>query len=170
LKILFDEISDRKIHYEFFQPEWLDISDLGLNSPVEVKIALRKVDEKTVKLTGSVRSTALFSCDRCLEEYPHSLKAEFTYSFKHGEDDLLDQEEVECDEEDCNTVYVKAPAIIVGDVLREQLVLAVPESRICRKNCQGLCSGCGTDLNRSYCVCSSENVSSPFAVLKKLKK
>ena len=62
--------------------------------------------------------------------------------------------------------------------LHEILVLATDFQVLCRKNCHGLCSGCGCDLNYEACRCSSRglcqghttqqkknNISSPFAVL-----
>ena len=59
----------------------------------------------------------------------------------------------------------------VGSLVREVVALAEPYQPVCREDCKGLCSVCGTNLNETNCRCAKEeNVkSSPFSVLKKLK-
>lgn len=170
MKVLFDEISDNKRSFLFEDPDWLDLSDLAVTMPVKTEITLHKKDERTVVMTGQLSSEALLNCDRCGKEFRQPLSTDFFYTFKSGEDDDLQQYEFECSDEDCYTVYLVAPAIDFAEVLREQMVLVVPQSRVCNENCKGLCTGCGGDLNTGSCECTGENVQSPFAVLKKLKK
>ena len=40
---------------------------------------------------------------------------------------------------------------MLEDVLREQVVLAVPVKVICRQDCKGLCPHCGKNLNLEQC-------------------
>ncbi len=170
MKILFDEISDSKKEYLFQEPDWLETADMDLVAPLEAAVTLRKVSEETVELAGTLTSAMESRCDRCGKEYRHPLKTKFYYIIKSGDHKDLLQKEIECSDEDCDTVHVNTREVDLRDVLNEQMVLAVPERRLCSENCNGLCTQCGTDLNTGECDCANNNVHSPFAVLKKLKK
>jgi uncharacterized protein len=41
--------------------------------------------------------------------------------------------------------------IDLDPIVREQVLLALPVSVLCREDCKGLCSVCGQDLNESDC-------------------
>ena len=41
--------------------------------------------------------------------------------------------------------------IDLDPVVREQVLLALPVSVVCRDDCKGLCSTCGQDLNEQDC-------------------
>jgi uncharacterized protein len=94
----------------------------------------------------------------------------FNYTFRLGEDSSLFQKDMECSDEDWDTVYIEEPAIDVKEVLVEQLILSVPEKLLCSEQCRGLCPQCGISLNSGKCSCAEDRSNSPFAVLKHLKK
>lgn len=61
------------------------------------------------------------------------------------------------DDPDAIDLYpLDEPAVDLGDVLREQVDLALPARALCREECRGLCAGCGTDLNVGDCTCSRD--------------
>jgi uncharacterized protein len=64
--------------------------------------------------------------------------------------------------------YYEGDRLDLGDVIREQLFLAAPLSRLCRPDCRGLCPTCGANRNQTACACPPvvEESLSPFAVLK----
>ena len=79
-------------------------------------------------------------------------------------------QELEVTAAELETIIVDRPVVELGELFRQQLLLAVPEKRLCREQCAGLCPECGIDLNEQQCECSIRLVDSPFAVLKGLKK
>jgi uncharacterized protein len=54
--------------------------------------------------------------------------------------------------------------------IRDHLVLALDDRYFCARDCRGLCSGCGCNLNFEDCQCAEKGIDSPFAALNKLKK
>ena len=44
--------------------------------------------------------------------------------------------------------YYQGDGILLEDVLREQVLLALPLKVTCREDCKGLCLHCGKNLNR----------------------
>jgi uncharacterized protein len=49
--------------------------------------------------------------------------------------------------------YYEGDGLLLEDVLREQVLLAVPLKAICREDCKGLCPHCGKNLNLAQCSC-----------------
>ncbi len=171
MKFAFGEISPGTTQYEIQDPKWCLVSELSCEGPINANFTLRRSEEdQAVYMAGQANVDVRFTCDRCGEEFLHQLKTEYYYIFKQGVDDHLHLIEVECSEVDCQTIHLKEPVIDVSEILREQILLSVPERRVCEDDCKGLCPTCGTDLNQSRCKCSKDIPDSPFAVLKQLKK
>jgi uncharacterized metal-binding protein YceD (DUF177 family) len=69
---------------------------------------------------------------------------------------------------DLDITYVAEDEIDLGDVVIEQLRLMIPFQPLCQKDCQGICTRCGADLNQGRCACSKIVKESPFSALAKL--
>ena len=55
--------------------------------------------------------------------------------------------------------------------VRDAILLALPIIQLCKKNCLGLCSECGQNLNESQCKCGDNAAIDPrFEKLKQLKE
>ncbi len=170
MKIAFGEITTGKTRYEVRDRDCCFIPEISVGKPLEADFSLQRRDDQTITLAGQICVGMTCICDRCGAYFDHDLKTDYYYIFKQGDDDSLLMQEVECNEEDCHTVYLKEPIIDVLEVLREQVLLAVPERKVCDEGCRGMCWQCGVDLNHETCHCLAENSDSPFAVLKQLKK
>jgi uncharacterized protein len=59
--------------------------------------------------------------------------------------------------------------IDMAEVVREQLLLAMPEQIFCREDCLGLCPKCGSNLNLIDCKCADDEIDPRWAALKNLK-
>ena len=53
--------------------------------------------------------------------------------------------------------------------VREQVLLQIPGSPLCREDCKGLCPKCGKDLNEGDCGCDRAVLDPRWAVLKGLQ-
>jgi len=62
-----------------------------------------------------------------------------------------------------------ADNIDVTNDVREFALLSVPMKNLCKDDCKGLCSKCGTDLNISKCTCSKEEIDPRWKPLMELK-
>ena len=54
---------------------------------------------------------------------------------------------------DLDITYISEDTINLEDVLTEQLQLQVPFQPLCNKDCKGMCTQCGADLNVGRCAC-----------------
>ncbi len=53
--------------------------------------------------------------------------------------------------------------------MREQILLSIPPSPVCREDCKGLCPSCGKDLNDGACGCDRTVVDPRWEALKGLQ-
>jgi uncharacterized protein len=53
-------------------------------------------------------------------------------------------------------------------LIREHMILAMPITPICKPDCKGLCSECGTDLNTDPCGHVPDKIDPRLAILKSL--
>jgi uncharacterized protein len=60
-------------------------------------------------------------------------------------------------------------AIDVDEIVKEQILLAVPSRVLCREDCKGICPACGIDRNTGECSCVTDNTDPRWAALKNLK-
>lgn len=152
-----------------------DFSWLPDDEPVRVlsssaQITLFRKSELAVQVDGKLTIETELACDRCGELFQRNIENQFTYVVKNEVDTSLQEQEHELLDEEINTVYLQESTIDISEMLREQFYLTIPESRMCKQDCMGLCLSCGAPLTSESCSCQPDMSGSPFAVLQKLKK
>ncbi|MEV8595586.1 YceD family protein [Streptomyces sp. NPDC052012] len=118
-------------------------------APVELELRLESVMEG-VLVTGTARATAEGECVRCLEPLELDLDADFQEMFSYPDADdrgRVIAEPAGDAEDDEDRLFVEDGLIDLETVLRDAVVLALPMQPVCREDCAGLCSECGTNLN-----------------------
>ncbi len=121
-------------------------------------------------LQGALTGRLVGQCSFCACDVPFSFREKFVYRLCVGREELSGEREVEPFSERVETLFLSAPEIDLDEILQEQIRLNLPMQLSCRQDCKGLCSGCGADLNNEQCCCDTKAASSPFAVLRRLKK
>ena len=138
-----------------------------------IKTALRAIRiGDMIEVKGEINTFVRLPCGRCLKEYETPLKSRFdlTYVLRipaAQEDE--DQEEVEISAEEMGLIYFEGEGINLQDGIQELVIMAFPIKALCKKNCKGLCSSCGNDLNQGNCGCDRQPPNGKFAALKNLK-
>jgi uncharacterized protein len=74
----------------------------------------------------------------------------------------------ELTEDDLAVSVFDGEAIEVDEIVKEQILLAVPTQMLCRPDCKGICPDCGVDKNTGECACDTKNVDPRWAALKNL--
>jgi uncharacterized protein len=59
--------------------------------------------------------------------------------------------------------------IELDDLVKEEILLAMPGHTLCREECKGLCANCGVDLNQNNCDCATKQIDSRWEKLKDLQ-
>ena len=145
----------------------LDDDEVGLAEPAEVSGRVRR-DGKEVELSGELHAKIKTACDRCLQPVNLSIGAEFKERFVPAVSWGAEQQH-ELQEEDLNLAVFDGEAIEVDDLVREEILLAVPAHVLCREDCKGLCPVCGTDRNQGGCQCEKKANDSRWQGLENLR-
>ena len=74
----------------------------------------------------------------------------------------------ELTEDEMSVSVFDGEAIDVDEIVKEQIVLAVPTRMLCREDCKGICPECGTDRNTGDCSCATNDIDPRWAALKNL--
>jgi uncharacterized protein len=116
---------------------------------------LEIVDGTTVHVSGQLAGRVTVECGRCLEHFAVAVdqKLDQFYLPRLASRPEDEEEEVELSDHDVVVGYYAEDRLDLGEVVREQLFLALPLKRLCREDCQGLCPTCGRNRNTESCAC-----------------
>lgn len=132
---------------------------------------LERGDDESVHVRGHLDARMQLDCGRCLEPFDMGVAQDLElFYLPHGRDAVPeDEDEVELSDRDMVVAYYRDHRLDLAEVVREQLLLAVPLKRVCRQDCQGLCPLCGVNRNSTPCGCKIEETQDPrLAPLRKL--
>jgi len=106
----------------------LDTPGLKFTAPLEVTATFQKQREMVLVEVGVIGQTEQV-CGRCLEQYAKSYGNRFPLDYS-----------------------VKGMLVLdITDDVRQEIMLSYPIRFLCREDCLGLCSQCGTNLNERSC-------------------
>ena len=74
----------------------------------------------------------------------------------------------ELTEEALSVSVFDGEVIDVDEIVKEQILLAVPTRMLCQPDCKGICPVCGIDKNTGECECETNEVDPRWAALKNL--
>ena len=108
-----------------------------------------------VMVQGDVTAPIVLRCYRCTTDLAETLTVPVRQLVAPAGDEdadyVLDGDEVDTE-----------------PIIRDEVLLAVPDLPKCRDDCAGLCPACGADLNTGACSGHDDESDSPFAELRDL--
>lgn len=118
------------------QPDMLKVDDGQVVFDSDISYMFNvAVSHELVVITGTLRTLATCVCSRCLCDFSQEIvNNKFEYIAK----------------------YVEGMCIDLTDAIREAIIIRLLVKPLCREDCKGLCSACGSDLNKGSCGCEKE--------------
>ena len=144
-----------------------DEHDLMLIEPVTVDGRIRRKGVE-VELRGNLRTKVTVACGRCLKCVQIPIEVDFTERFTAAVS-WKNEEQHELTEEDLDLSAFDGESIELDDLVKEEILLAMPGHVLCREDCKGLCPNCGVDFNAGSCDCSTKQIDSRWEKLKDLR-
>jgi len=144
--------SERRIEVE------VPAVDVGLDDARLVDDAVVRIDivcsslNDGIVVDGRVSTVHRGECRRCLRPVVERVESRVHELYQET---LTDPDAFPIDNDQIDLV----------SVVRETLLIDLPEAPLCRDECRGLCASCGTDLNDGACGCVQENVDPRWAAL-----
>lgn len=171
LNVPFSEISEHGVEYEITNSLWIPGDLVEHTGSAAVHIRLTKKNDNSIELSGKLQVGVALECDRCLKQYAFQVDSPMLLLLEvAGKNEHKQLYNIETGEVELETVSLDSPVVDLVELLRQQLLLSLPEKLLCREKCSGLCMQCGANLNDENCGCVKRDDSSPFAVLEALKK
>ena len=103
----------------------LNDSDIKCTSDLNIKAKIYRT-EAAVCIHAQVDGIFVLCCARCLKDFQRSYVREFDLDFN---------------------ITPKTDYLMIGEDIRQELVLNFSSRALCETDCQGLCADCGTNLN-----------------------
>lgn len=182
VRAMFISLEDLQAHpvdfREEFKPEVIDLGpDLRQMTPlhshgratlVEEHQGSKKVIED-IRVQGNFATRIDINCARCLDPVTRDLNKDFDLLYRPlGVD--AGRDEISVTQAEADIGYYAGEGVLLEDILREQILLAVPIRTVCRDDCKGLCPQCGQNLNQGACQCSPPVGDTRWQALKELKQ
>jgi uncharacterized protein len=116
---------------------------------------------------GNIRADVEVVCTRCVEPTELHLDIVFDDVFVDQSEEPR-EDELEIAEAALDESLVGEGSVDLSEIVREQIILALPDMVFCKEDCKGLCDKCGTNLNLLDCNCKDDEIDPRWAALKNL--
>jgi uncharacterized protein len=142
----------------------LDV-DVMLVAPFRGHLQFMRVGQG-ILVRGKLATTVELECTRCLTTFQSATQFEIEEEFKPTLDINTGTRLVQEDGQDQATLIDERHILDLGEIVRQDLMLSLPPSPVCRPDCRGLCPICGQDRNEASCDCQPEVIDPRWAALK----
>ncbi len=153
------------IYYEQIHEDGLIIDDISFSfiedeDKFNISSFVGRIDRAgdVYVVTGKLICEFSCLCDRCLEPVNIMLSEDLTLTLSPlGEYPPMKNEKEEgLSDEEVGMYVTPKDHCDINELLKEEVFLLVPEKRLCKEDCKGICAGCGASLNTEKCACKKE--------------
>lgn len=122
-----------------------------------------------VLVMGDLKVTVEVECDRCLEPVLVPLSFRVEEEFHPSIDINTGATLPITDGTEQETLIDRHHIIDLTEIVRQDILVAVPMHPLCRPDCAGLCPKCGQNLNEGRCGCEDKPLDPRWSALEKLR-
>ena len=116
-------------------------------------------------VAGTITADAEFDCTRCLTPIKQDFQVAFDISYIT---EIPRAATTEIEAGDLDTDVLIDETLDLKEVVREQILLNLPEQVFCTEDCKGLCQKCGANRNLINCICEGKEIDPRWSALKNL--
>jgi uncharacterized protein len=161
---------NRVLPFEFeIRPDEIDLDDESVKLQDSVK-ATGEIKKGIVQtdVRGNLKAKIALECTRCLQTVEENLEIPLAAAFVTKEN-YTQAREAELNAEDLDISVFEGDRIDLTELVREQILLNLPEQVFCREDCKGLCEKCGANRNLIDCKCIEKEIDPRWDALKNLR-
>lgn len=147
----------------------LDEEHARLTMQPEVKGRVKRKGRE-VSVQGHISAETEVDCSRCLKSVAVPVEADFDVTYIPASEYAQEEDAAELQEEDLTQAVFDGEAIDIDELVREQVLLAMPTRALCTEDCKGLCPVCGADRNAEDCACQKSEIDPRWAALEKIRE
>jgi len=124
---------------------------------------------KDIRVAGNFSIRVESVCARCLAPVSQDVARKFDLLYRPQGSDA-GKEELSVTAAEAEVGYYQGEGLLLEDLLREQILLALPLRSICKEECKGLCPHCGKNLNVEQCSCAEPLEDPRWAALREIRE
>jgi len=121
-----------------------------------------------IRVVGQMATSVEVACARCLDPVPRDIRRSFDLLYRPQGSDA-GRQEISVTQAEAEIGYYAGDGLLLEDVMREQVLLAVPIKTVCREDCKGLCPHCGQNRNQGSCDCAVQESDPRWDALRGLR-
>lgn len=121
-----------------------------------------------ILVQGTLNTSLELVCSRCLESFSKVVRFVLEEEFRPAIDISTGASLPQLADDEQATRIDAHHILDLTEVVRQDILLAIPPFPICRSHCAGLCPKCGQNWNNGSCDCTDEFVDPRLEVLKQL--
>lgn len=164
MKIQIFDIPEEGLNLELEETPQLE--GIRITKPFKAILSIKKSGME-VLIKGIVSGEVELQCSRCLKEYIMPVKTTVEVSY-HPIEEINKEELVELKRNEMDVDFYRDSEIDTENIIRDQILLAIPMKPLCSEDCKGLCPICGVNLNEESCSCSKNEIDPRLSVLQSL--
>ena len=145
----------------------LESENIKLKNDIKIRGELAKKLVQT-DVAGKITFGIEIDCTRCLQAIENDLEIPFNVTYV-TEENYTNEKESELKEQDLDVSIFGGDKIDVRELVREQIILNLPEQIFCSEDCKGLCAKCGANRNLIDCNCEEKEIDPRWQSLRELK-
>lgn len=114
---------------------------------IQMKGQIKRV-QRRFYLTANLITSIKKSCDRCLKEVKVDIESDIEGFLVSRAEDFYD--------ENVDVFFYHDEEFDLIPIIEDQVLLCIPQKVLCNQDCNGICLGCGKDLNTETCECQNQ--------------
>ena len=114
-------------------------------------------ENDVIVINASIKTKLKLNCSRCLDAFIYPIDIDIEERFTNNKE--LDSEEI---------MFVDGDTLDITEIIENSIISTLPIKRLCKEDCKGLCSQCGTNKNIKECQCDDFDVDIRLAKLREL--
>jgi uncharacterized protein len=144
----------------------LDDERVVLRGTTEVRGKVKRSGTEAV-VEGHIDTGVQVDCDRCLKPIQFPVTSDFSLEYITG-GEYEESHLAELTEDVMSVSVFNGDTIDLDEIVKEQILLAVPTRSLCKDDCLGICPQCGYDRNSGECGCEQKETDPRWSALRDL--
>ncbi|MBI2251202.1 MAG: DUF177 domain-containing protein [Armatimonadetes bacterium] len=142
-------------HLNYIYEDTLEIEEVLIKKPVYINLKLTNAGSR-ILVEGIIKFNAEFICSSCGEKYDYLIEAKVNEEFLEESNLELINFKNDLSLKDLSIFTYSDNLIDLYEIIRQNIIIALPLKPLCRLDCLGLCLSCGKNLNQGQCGCKNE--------------
>ncbi len=125
--------------------------------------------DSTIVVRGDVTMPLQAPCSRCLAPVAYAGETPIELTLIPDTETAASGPDGELTDDQVSLGTYEDPYVDLGEIIHDEVLLALPMQPLCKEDCQGLCNSCGANRNDQDCACQIDADLGPLGALRNMQ-